>query len=212
MFQANKDIPEIIGTAIPRRQQAEDTRGQATVKRTMSAKDRTMGPREDSDGRKEQPKVASSGRREQTREASGGSGGRREQTREASGGRREQPRDASGGRREQPKETSPGKNGQPRETSRRAPSSETSRGRGDLNREVAGRGCWPPVPARSSRDEGDLRVSQAEVAERLAARKEVERLEAEQRLGAEQRRSLRTQADQKRLGVKELKVRLLFTQ
>ena len=198
MFQANKDIPEIIGTAIPRRQQAEDTRGQATVKRTMSAKDRTMGPREDSDSRKEQPKVDSSGRWEQTREASGG--------------RREQPRDASGGRREQPKETSPGKNGQPREASRRAPSSETSRGRGDLNREVAGRGCWPPVPARSSRDEGDLRVSQAEVAERLAARKEVERLEAEQRLGAEQRRSLRTQADQKRLGVKELKVRSLFTQ
>ena len=49
-------------------------------------------------------------------------------------------------------------------------------------------------------------MSQEEVEERLAARKEVERMEAQERLGADQRRSLRAEAEQKRLCEKELKV------
>jgi hypothetical protein len=57
------------------------------------------------------------------------------------------------------------------------------------------------------RQGSDTRVTEEEVAERLAARQETRRLEAQERQGAEQRRLLREQAEQRRLGVKELKVR-----
>ncbi len=57
------------------------------------------------------------------------------------------------------------------------------------------------------RQGSDMRVTEEEVAERLAARQETRRLEAQERQGAEQRRLLREQAEQRRLGVKELKVR-----
>jgi len=57
------------------------------------------------------------------------------------------------------------------------------------------------------RQGSDVRVTEEEVAERLAARQETRRLEAQERQGAEQRRLLREQAEQRRLGVKELKVR-----
>jgi hypothetical protein len=63
---------------------------------------------------------------------------------------------------------------------------------------------------RADRYGSELKVRREEVEARLAVKKEAERAELQARLGAEQRRDLRAQAQQKRLGVKELKVSLLL--
>jgi hypothetical protein len=201
IFVQDKSVPDIIGTAIPRLPSTEANK--------TSGKDRVHLKKEDHSGLRKGMKVGDKGTEERRREDR-----RRtvEQPREDRRGAGERGREDSRGTEERRREDSRGTEERRREDSRAAEKrrKEDSRG-GDDRRGEAGYCCRETGSGQktgsSMRQGSDTRVTEEEVAERLAARQETRRLEAQERQGAEQRRLLREQAEQRRLGVKELKVR-----
>jgi hypothetical protein len=182
-------------------QPREDRRGTGERRREDS-RGTEERQREDSRRTGEQPKEDRKGRKERGREDSrGGEERRREDSRGTEERRKEDSRGAEDWRREDSRGT---------EERRREDSRGGDDRRGETGyccRETGSGGGRGQNKGSSMRQGSDMRVTEEEVAERLAARQETRRLEAQERQGAEQRRLLREQAEQRRLGVKELKVR-----
>ncbi len=212
IFFQDKSVPDIIGTAIPRQPSTESNK--------TSGEDRIHLKKEDNAGLRKGVKVGDKGTEERRREESRRTGeqpkedrrGTGERGREDSRGTAERRREDSRGGEERRREDSRGAEDWRREDKRASEKrrKEDSRG-GDDRRGEAGYCCRETGSGQnkgsSMRQGSDMRVTEEEVAERLAARQETRRLEAQERQGAEQRRLLREQAEQRRLGVKELKVR-----